>query len=375
MTRIVIDGRWRRASGIGRYVENLVREVVRLDTKNHYTLLVAPGETEDWGVHAKRVSFVETDIVWYTPQEQIALPKLLDSLKPDLVHFLNFNIPLRYRKPFVVTVHDLTMLRFKNIRGGLVAPFTYRLKDVVMRHVLKTAVTRSKIIYTPSQYVADDIAKLYRINAEKMIVTYNAADNFKLKGKIDLKNYHIQRPFLLTVGNAYPNKNLERLLYAMQLLVQKPEFGRQLVFVGKEDIFTDRLKALSHKLKLDDHVRFTGFIDDVELAGLYQQAEAYVFPSLSEGFGIPGLEAMRYGVPVISSNATCLPEIYNDAAAYFDPTNTDDMAETIRKVVNNKQQLRKLRELGYQQVKHFTWEQSAKHLLDGYRRALDSTSI
>jgi glycosyltransferase involved in cell wall biosynthesis len=373
MSRIVIDGRWLKASGIGRYVENLATLAIQLDTKNEYIMLVPPGASGSLAVPKNRVQYVETDIMWYTPQEQIALPKLLDSLKPDLVHFLNFNVPLTYRKPFVVTVHDLTMLRFKNIRGGLIAPFTYRLKDVVMRHVLKTAIKRSQVVFTPSQFVADDIAKQYRVEPSKLIVTYNAADTLVKQGKVNLKKHKIRAPYLLSVGNMYPNKNIERLIRAMKLLADDPSFKHQLVLVGKADAFSERLKKLAHKLKLDDRVIFTGFVEDAELVGLYNGATAFVFPSLSEGFGIPGLEAMEYGVPVVSSNATCLPEVYGDAALYFDPSKKEDIARAIRELINDPALQERLRKLGAAQAKKYNWKEPAMKMLAGYKKALSTS--
>jgi glycosyltransferase involved in cell wall biosynthesis len=373
MKRIVVDGRWIKYSGIGRYVENLLIEIIRQDSKNHYIILVRPGESDCLPLPKGRVEYVETDIVWYTPQEQIALPKLLDSLNPDLVHFTNFNVPLGYRKLYVVTVHDLTLLRFKNIRGGLLAPFTYRLKDVVMRHVLKTAVKRSRVIFTPSEFVKQDIAKRYRVKEQKkLIVTHNAADKPHPKQPVNLKRFNLKSTdkFLLYVGNAYPHKNLERLIVAYQKLIKDAAFGHKLVLAGRKDEFHLRLEKLVKKRKLQDHIIFTDYVTDEELAELYRRASLYVFPSLSEGFGIPGLEAMAWGLPVVSSNATCLPEIYGEAVEYFDPKNPQAIADVISSVLSSKQRQAELVKLGYTQVKKYSWAQSAGEIIKGYRQAL-----
>lgn len=373
MKRIVVDGRWLKYSGIGRYVENLLVETIKLDPTNHYIVLVRPGETNSLPLPKGKVEYVETDIVWYTPQEQIALPKLLDSLKPDLVHFVNFNVPLTYRKPYVVTIHDLTLLRYKNIRGGLLAPFTYRLKDVVMRHVLKTAIKRSRVIFTPSQYVKQDVMKRYRVKDDKkIIVTLNAADAPKPKRPADLKRFGIKasEKFLLYVGNAYPHKNLERLIAAYQLLLKDEKLSYRLVLAGRKDEFHARLEKLLKKRKLQDKVIFTDHVSDEELAALYQRASLYVFPSLSEGFGIPGLEAMAWGLPVVSSNATCLPEIYGDAVEYFDPKQPKEMAEVITRVLGDKPLQAQMIRRGKERIKKYSWQKSAQEMLKGYRKAL-----
>lgn len=370
MARILIDGRWMRDSGIGRYVENITIEAVRQDVKNKYIILVKKGESGCLSLPASKVEYVETDIAWYTPQEQIALTKLLDAQHPDLVHFTNFNIPLGYRKPFVVTIHDLTLLRYKSIRGGLLAPFTYHLKDVVMRHILKTAVNRSKYIFTPSQFVKEDVVGQYHCGPQKIIITHNAVDNLIKNSYIDLKKYSISKPFILSVGNPYPHKNIDGLIKAYAQLISHKKLDYQLVIVGRDNEFMDRQKKLVKKLNLEGRVVFPGYISDRELAGIYQQARVYVFPSFSEGFGIPGLEAMKYGLPVASSNATSLPEIFNDAAAYFDPKNIKDIAQTIEELITDEAYRKKLIGLGYRQVKKYSWAKSARELVCGYNKAL-----
>jgi glycosyltransferase involved in cell wall biosynthesis len=332
--------------------------------------MVRKGETDCLPLPRGKVEYVETDIVWYTSQEQIALPKLIEAQKPDLVHFTNFNVPLSYRKPFVVTIHDLTLLRYKSIRGGLLAPFTYRLKDIVMRHVLKTSVKRSRLIFTPSHFVAEDIASQYKCDAVKLRVTYNAADRLIKSGQVNLSKYKIDQPYLLCVGNPYPHKNIERLMRAFAQLCENKNFNHQLVIVGRDNEFMQRHKKLATKLKLDDRIIFPGYVSDSELAGIYQKASIYVFPSLSEGFGMPGLEAMKYGVPVASSNATCLPEVFSSAAVYFDPKDIKDMAQVVGDLAENEKLRRQLIARGHQQVKKYSWAKSAQVLMRGYNDAL-----
>jgi glycosyltransferase involved in cell wall biosynthesis len=173
-------------------------------------------------------------------------------------------------------------------------------------------------------------------------------------------------PFILYVGNAYPYKNLERLVESFDLL-DRPDY--QLVLVGKKDYFYERLQTFIAQRGLKN-VIFTGFVSDGQLAWLYQHAAAYVFPSLSEGFGLPGLEAMAAGLPVISSNATCLPEVYGSAAHYFNPHDSADMATKIREVLDDDKLRQQLISAGQIRVKDFSWERMARETLEVYREVL-----
>lgn len=371
MSKIVIDARWIKQTGIGRYVENILVAAVGLKPKHELVLLIRPEDKASLPPALKKLELIETDAVWYTPQEQIQLPKILDAAKPDLVHFTQFNIPLQYRKPFVVNIHDLTMLKFKSIRSGILAPFTYGLKDVVMQHVLKTAISRSREIFVLTDYVKQDIHKRYRTNEDKMIMTPCALDEVRSKPVVNLKNFGISKPYLLHVGNAYPSKNLGRLIEAFaQLKTSDAGFDHQLIFVGKKDSFHEALEKKADKLKLGKSVVFTGFVTDAEMAGLYQNASLYVLPALSEGFGIPGLEAMSYGIPVVSSNATCLPEVYGPAAEFFDGSKVSDIAATIQRVLGDPKRQAELKRLGKERLKLYSWKESAQAMLDGYDRAL-----
>ena len=181
----------------------------------------------------------------------------------------------------------------------------------------------------------------------------------------------INKPFLLAVGNAYPHKNLERLILAFGKLVTKYVLDYQLVIAGKKDDFHSALEEEVKKSGLDGRVIFTGFVNDSELAGLYKASSAYVFPSLSEGFGLPALEAMSYGTPVISSNSTCLPEILGDSAVYFDPKNIDNIAKVISQVMADKKLQEKMVKKGYMRVKKYNWKSTARVTLGVYEKILN----
>ncbi len=208
----------------------------------------------------------------------------------------------------------------------------------------------------------------------KIVVTYEGVEKkfqssvFSLKSSAKiLSKYKITKPFLIYTGNLYPHKNVERLVEAVKLINQFPipnsQFPITLVIVCSRSIFYERFKKRVKELGAEKFVNLVGFIPDEDLVSLYQEAEAFVFPSLLEGFGLPGLEAMAVGLPVISSDASCLPEIYGEAALYFDPHDVNDMAKKIKKVIGETKTRKTLIEKGFAQVKRYSWRKMAKQTL------------
>ncbi len=368
--KIVIDGRFIKQTGIGRYIEEMVEQVLLLDKKNEYVLIIRKKDKDQITLKAKNLSLLPVDMDWYNFKEQIKLAKIIESQQPDLVHFTNFNFPLRYRGKFVMTIHDLTLLHFQNIRKKGVGTLKYKLRDQARRLAMRQGVKRAKVILVDSEYVKEDIAKTYHVRRNKMVVAPLAGEAAYQRARIDLEKYGITKPFLFYTGNAYPHKNLERLILAFGQLTTKYLLDYQLVIGGKKDDFHEGLEEEVKKSGLGDRVIFTGFVTDAELAGLYKAATLYVLPSLSEGFGLPGLEAMSYGLPVVSSNATCLPEVLEDAAVYFNPRSVNDMAAVIAKVLADKDLRDKLAKKGYRQIKKFSWKKTAKITLGVYEQML-----
>lgn len=171
------------------------------------------------------------------------------------------------------------------------------------------------------------------------------------------------------VGSPFPHKNIERLVEAFAILKQAhPKL--QLVLAGKKEHYFEQLQKWASDKEHFADIVFTGFIPDEELKWLYQNAEAYVLPSLSEGFGLPGLEAMAHGCPVVSSNATCLPEVYGDAAHYFDPEDTDDIATKVAHVISDENKRKDLIQKGYIQLKKYSWKRMAEQTLEVYNNVL-----
>lgn len=366
MKHIVVDARIRRAS-TGRYVDRLVEHLQTIDNVNRYTILVQ--DDDNWqltnpnfkalAVRYKQFSF--------NPLDQIGFARLLYKLRADLVHFPLNQQPLFYFRPVVTSTLDLTMLRFT--RAGKTPLPIFWIKMLGYRFLFWYSNKKSKAIITISNYVKDDLEKNYKFTKGKTTNTYCASEPpLKVAAQVP-KFIDGKTPFLLYVGTAFPHKNLSALVDALPIiLVTNPDI--KLVLVGKKEQYYDKLDSYLAGLSFKDHIITTGFVSDEILMWLYQNCAAYVFPSFSEGFGLPGLEAMAHGAPVVSSNATCLPEVYGNAALYFDPNNVQDLAQKVKLVLNDPVVRKKLVADGYEQLKKYSWQRMAKQTLAVYNRVL-----
>jgi glycosyltransferase involved in cell wall biosynthesis len=205
------------------------------------------------------------------------------------------------------------------------------------------------------------------------VVTYEGVDE-SIKSKKDshiLERYHIKKPFLLYVGNVYPHKNIEKLIGAVKRLAEDYRFPVSLVVVCARSVFWERLKKKVGQLGAEKYVNLAGFVPDEELAEIYRQAKVYVFPTLSEGFGLPGLEAMAQGLPVAASDIPVLREIYKDSVLYFDPHDSKDMAEKIKKLLTDKKLQEKLKKQGLALIKNYSWGKMAQETLLVYQKAIE----
>ncbi|MBM3205322.1 glycosyltransferase family 4 protein [Candidatus Shapirobacteria bacterium] len=368
--KIVIDARMYglENAGIGRYLVNLINQIEKIDEENKYLILLREKYYRSLVFKNKNFFKILANYPHYSFQEQIFLPIQLFKLKPNLVHFPHFNIPLFWWGKFVVTIHDLIKKESKGTKTTTRAPFFYWVKYYVHLFLINQAVKKSVKIITPSYYWQKELVKIYSIPKNKIEVTYEGVDENLLNKKNDLnpqkilQKYKIKKPFVVYTGSLYPHKNVERLVGAVKKINQ----GLNLVVVCARNVFYERFKKAVGKIGAQNFVNLVGFVPDEDLASLYQQAEAFVFPSFWEGFGLPGLEAMATGLPVISSNASCLPEIYGEAALYFNPLDTNDIAEKIAMVVGNKAKQKDLIEKGLVQVKKYSWQKMARETLQVY---------
>lgn len=367
--RIGIDARFYgpKGKGLGRYTEKLIKNLENVDSDNEYVIFLRRENFSEYEPENENFKKVEADLKWYSLDEQLKMPGLIKKYKIDLMHFPHFNVPVLYRGDFVVTIHDLILLRFPTKRATTLGPLLYKIKYLGYKLAINLAVKRAKKVITVSQFTKVDLVNYFKIKPQKIEVTYEACDGVE-SGQLSipeagfLDKNKISKPYLLYVGNAYPHKNLEGLIAAYKKFKKKNNFSYQLVLVGKEDYFYKRLKqnAYGEGLLHDNSVVFFGFASQKDLAYLYSRASLYIFPSFIEGFGLPGLEAMSFGLPVISSNTSSLPEILGNAAIYFNPKDQNDIVSKIETVLNDKKLRSNMVDKGYDQVKKFSWESCAQ---------------
>jgi len=365
--KIVIDAR-ESGTSTGRYIDKLIEHMDKLHPEHQIIILTHAERTEFFANISPNFIIIQTPFKEFTFDEQVGFLRQLRGLNADLVHFGMVQQPVMYHGSTITTMHDLTTARFTNPDKN---PLTFKVKQLVYKWVNKTAARKSAAIITPTQYVKDDVADFTGVNPEKITVTYEAADYITdtpapvegLAGK----------QFIMYLGRPTPHKNLGRLIAAFVEL-HKTHPSLHLVLAGKKDANYRRHEARVSAEHIPN-VIFTDFISDAQLRWLYEHCSAYIFPSLSEGFGLPGLEAMVHGAPVVSSNATCLPEVYGDAAHYFDPLDVSDMAAKITSVIDDPALRGQLVEKGKQQARKYSWDQMAEQTLDLYESVLNNAKL
>ncbi len=374
--RIGIDARFfgPLETGIGRYVERLVTHLSAIDTPHEYVLFLRKRGFDWWQPPNGRWKKVLADIHWYGMAEQRVMPSIFRRAKLDLLHVPHFNVPLLTRQPFVVTIHDLILDEFPTERATTLEPLLFALKFRAYETVVRHAVRNSKAIISVSEYSKQQLIKRFHVSPAKVHVTHESVDPLPEALPFSmLAERGVQQPYILHVGNAYPHKNLERLLSAVDI-ANRHKLQFQLVLVGKDNYFLQRLKAEVKKRGLTN-VLFFGFATEQELATLYQHARAYIFPSLSEGFGLPGLEAMQVGAPVFAAKASSLPEVYGDAAAYFDPHDPASIAQSIDQALRDTLVRQRLITAGHLQVQQYSWRRMAEQTARVYDYILNNGKI
>jgi glycosyltransferase involved in cell wall biosynthesis len=357
--------------GLGRYVEQLILNLEQLKTtQDEFVIFLRKNNWQSYQPAQPHFKKVLADIPWYGWKEQLFLPSYINQEQVDLMHFPHWNVPLFYQKPFIVTIHDLLLLHHPTREASRLGPVTYWFKNQMYKKVLKHAAVASTQIIATSEFTKQDIVSTLHITPQKISVTYQAPLTLATltspaeRNNI-LKKHGITKPYVLYVGVAYPHKNLPRLLEAWQLLGPEISKQHQLVLVGKKNFFYEKLFT-SKTAQQAPNLVYTDFVSDNELATLYQEAKLYIFPSLYEGFGLPPLEAMKYGIPVASSNQTCLPEILQNAALYFNPLEPLDIAKTITTGLTDTALRTQLSLAGQKLCSQYSWKTLASKTLDLY---------
>ncbi|MBT3705034.1 glycosyltransferase family 4 protein [Candidatus Peregrinibacteria bacterium] len=354
-------------TGIGRYTAELVKNLEKDPKSKTHEFVLFFNEPEFSSYKPTKPNFkpILVDAPHYSLKEQTKFLGQLNEQNLDLMHFTHFNAPIRYKKPFIVTIHDLTHTLFP---GRKMRALPYRM---AYKKVIKNAVKKATHIIAVSENTKKDLIRIHKTNPEKIHTIYEGANKefhqLKPAELKTLKTPNIKEPFLLYTGVHRYHKNLPRLIKAFSLIAHKNR-NLDLVITGKPDPLYPEAEEATKQFHLENRIHFTGLVPEDELIALYNLAEAYVFPSLYEGFGLPVLEAFACGTPVVASNVSSIPEIAGKAALLFDPENPKDIAEKIQKLLKSHSLQNDLRQKGLARVKAFSWQKMAKEILSLYNR-------
>ena len=363
--KIGIDARLIAETGVGRYIRNLMKHLARLDGENRYVVFLRKQSLSTFKAFNARWRAVVADVPWHSVTEQIVMPRLFTAEKLDLVHIPYFNAPVFYPGRYVVTIHDLTILHMKTGRATTLPVPLYALRRIGYHAVLRMGLLRASHIFTVSETTKRELSERFSVPPQRITVTYEAVDDRILK-KGDA-NRIVAHPYFLYVGNAYPHKNLERLVLAFGRLTRGRNIDRniRLVLVGKHDFFYRRLTSFIAAHGLSERIILFGPADDRELNALYRHAVAFVFPSLMEGFGLPALEALSVGCPVLASDIPVFREVFGHACRYFDPE--DDSALTVLLEQALRAAEREIQPQNIRLPRIYSWEDLAEKTLAVYR--------
>lgn len=365
--KIGIDARLYGPShtGIGRYVQNLTHQLIATSPQNHYVVFGDPVLLQELTSY-QNVTVVSLKTRIYSLAEQIINPNVFAYHKLDLLHVPHFNAPLLYRGKIVLTVHDLIKHLSVGTATTTLPRWQYYFKHLAYRFLINKNLKRAAIVITPSHYWKNYLINHFHTPAKKIFVTYEAAsEDLKKPAVIDktiTKKYQLKKPFLIYTGNLYPHKNVPFLINAVNAFNKSHTTKLTLAIIAGRNVFQGKITPT-------DHIKPLGFVPDTDLPHLYGQALGLVQPSLIEGFGLTGLEAMKLGLPVLSSNATCLPEIYSQAALYFDPYDATDLEEKLEWIVKESSLRERLIKRGYEREQEFSWHKTALLTLKAYKHA------
>ena len=361
----------RQRAGIGRYTRELVAALLRLETQNHYAIFAAVGglKDRDWRPEIENLQSLISDLKFraipltddwlHRLWQRLRLPIPAEVITGPLDVFYSPDFvlpPTRRATRTLLTVHDLSFLHHPDA-------FVPSLREYLER-VVPRSVARTDRVLADSESTRDDLIAHFGTPPEKVHVLYCGVDaRFhpeKEPGEQERlrDRYSIESPYVLSVGTLQPRKNYVRLIKALANL---PPVNLQLVIAGGRGwLYED---VLAEAEKHGDCVRVLGFVDDADLPALLRNAALFAFPSLYEGFGLPVLEAMACGVPVVCSNASSLPEVAGDAALTIDPLDTDGLAEAMSRVLADADLRQEMIDRGLAQAARFTWEKAARQLL------------
>jgi len=357
-------------TGVGVYLINLIEEISKLDYNNKYYIFVQNDDIDEFRVDNDNFTIVSINSKIYRKTffrlfwEQFELPLKLKQLNIDVLHSPHYTTPLFTKIKKIVTFHDMTFYITPEVH-------TFFKRTLFKLYMLVSSKFADKIL-TVSKSTSNDVQNILNVKPEKITVTYNAKsyiyrpidDSSKIE---TVKNkYNISNKYILFVGTLEPRKNIKNLIMAFNKYKKNNKSKIKLVIVGKKGWMYEEIFEIVKTKKLENEVIFTGFVDLEDLPFLYNGAEAFIYPSIYEGFGIPVLEAMSCGTPVVTSNISSMPEIIGDAGLTINPKDSNELFQAIKTLLINKDLRKKYGKKGLERSRKFTWKNCAKITLATY---------
>ena len=368
--RVALDMRQAGTFGVGTYIRNVVRALAGLDRDDHFLLVGAPDRLRELGdlpENFLRVPFAHDAS---SPRYYLEFQRIIRRAQCDAVHVPNmFWRPLLVSCPYVMTVHDLLLFYERTGRG----------RSRMRRWFSRRALHNAERILAVSKFTRNELIRLHGIPPDRIDIAYNAIDDRLAHGhatdadrQMIAERYQVNYPFILYAGNIQPHKNLNRIIEAFsalkgELLKENHYPDLKLIIIGDELSKHPDLRRTVVRSGMQNDVRFLGFVPIEVLRIFYDAAKIFVFPSLYEGFGLPPLEAMAHGTPVVTSNLTSLPEVVGQAAVLVNPENVFDIMRALHRVLLDQPLRERMKERGYRQVERFSWTSSATQILNVYR--------
>ena len=368
--RIGIDIRKLNDFGVGTYVRNLIRQLGRIDQDTEYVLLCQNDDCNITNELGENFRAVPDSAKQYSLQEQLSVPFKIFRASPNLFHTPHYILPILTPCRSIVTIHDCIHLLFPQyLRNRLEHTYAYTM--------FWTAVHKANRILTVSETSKRDILKLFDLPEEKVTVIYNAIDErfYREPSEENLirvrERHQLHDRFLMYSGNVKPHKNLELLINAFSLLRKDGLDDLKLLITGSEISKYAPLRRAVHRHNIHQHVRFLGYQSEETLAILYRLADVFVFPSLYEGFGLPPLEAMASGTPVVVSNVSSLPEVVGNAGILVDPYDARAIADGISQVICDDTLRQELKVRGVIRARSFSWKASVAQIHKIYKEVAE----
>lgn len=357
-------------SGIGRYVLELLRHELPQSPQDEFIIFFHPANSDLHDLEALKkfsnAKLVAAPVRHYSWAEQVKLAKIFAAQNLDIMHFPNFNLPLNYRGPFAVTIHDLVHHKLKGHKK------TWPWAFWAYKFVISRAASKAKAVIAVSQASKDDIVKFLRVPKEKITVIYEGSSLEPQSQEIlqAVKNkYFIKRPYFLFVGTLERKKNIPALARSFDQFLKSSGLDIDLVIAGKADPHYPHIRSQALSITHAKNLVFTDFVSDAELAALYQGAYAFVSASSLEGFGLPGIEAMGFGLPLLVANCEVFNEIYDNAALYFNPEDSGDLVNQLKLITQDKQFYQQMRQKSLNRSVYFDWQKAAKETLQVIKKS------